>query len=110
MANAVRVRVELRNKYNDPYKNFKEMHVEFKHRVIDAGVLHDFKNHEYFETKSQKDRQKRRKSMKRRQMDSLAQKIIKGERVKAPSGLIKKVLATHRKNKKRQHESEDNEQ
>ena len=106
MANVVRVRVELKKKYNDPHKNFKEMFQEFKRRVSNAGILHDYKDHQFFETKSQKTRRKKRESAKRIQMETLADKIMQGERVKAPSGFVKKVLNSHKKDKKRDQSQE----
>jgi len=33
-------------------------------------------------------------------MEALTEKIMRGERVKAPSGLIKKVLNSHKKDKR----------
>lgn len=85
------------------------MFQEFKRRVSNAGILHDYKDHQYFETKNQKLRRKRREAAKRFQMETLAEKILAGERVKAPSGLVKKVLASHKKDKKRERESQSQE-
>lgn len=109
MANVARVRVEIKKKYNDPHKNFKEMFQEFKRRVSNAGILTDYKDHQYFETKSQKNRKKKRDAAKRFQMEALTEKIMRGERVKAPSGLIKKVLNSHNKDKKRDRDSQSQE-
>lgn len=100
MANVVRVRVELKKKYNDPMKNFNEMKNEFKRRCGHAGILHDYKDHQSFESRSQKDRRKRFKAKRKFEMEALTQKILAGERVKAPAGLIKKILENNRKERK----------
>lgn len=101
MANITRVRVELQKKYNDPERNFKEMFQEFRKRVGHAGILHDLKAHEVFESRSQKRRRKLRESIKKQEHEILEQKILAGERVKAPSGVIKRILANSKKKKRR---------
>lgn len=110
MSNIVRIRVEIKKKYSDPHKNFKEMFQEFKGRVNKSGILHDFKDHQYYESKSEKNRRKRRDAAKRFQMEAILDKIMKGERVKAPSGLIKKLLGTHNKDKKRDRDKDSQSQ
>jgi ribosomal protein S21 len=102
MANITRVKVEIKKKYNDPHKNFKEMFQEFKRRVSNAKIMHDYKDHQYFESKTERKRKKKRDAIKKFQMEQLAEKILSGERVKAPSGLIKKVLSAHKKDKKKE--------
>lgn len=101
MANVTRVRVEIKNKYNDPYKNFKEMFAEFKRRVSSAGILADFKEHEFYESKSEKKRKKRRAAVAKRQSEMVEEKILSGERVKAPGGLIKKIMSNQNKKKRK---------
>lgn len=101
MANVTRVRVELKKKYNNPEKNFREMFQEYKKQVSNAGILHEYKSHQEFTSPSQKKRKKRRDAVKKREQEVLAKKILSGERVKAPSGVIKKVLSNSKKNKKR---------
>lgn len=100
MANAVRVRVELKKKYNDSYRNFKDMFQEFKRKVSNAGIMHDYKDHEYYETKSEKSRKQRREAKKRATMQDIEKKLVTGEPIKAPAGLIKKVKANLNKDKK----------
>jgi small subunit ribosomal protein S21 len=100
MANRARVRVELKKKYNDPHRNFKDMLQEFKRRVSNAGILHDYKEHQFYESPSEKNRKKRKEAEKKRQMETLERKILGGERVKASAGLIKKVMANLAKNKR----------
>lgn len=102
MANAVRVRIELKKKYNDPEKNFKELFHEFKKRVNAAGVLHTLKEHQSYESRSRKARRKKVEAGKRSQMEAIEEKLKKGERVKAPAGLIKKILANQKKEKEKE--------
>lgn len=101
MANKSRVRVELRKKHGDPYRNFKEMLQEFKRKVSNAGILHDFKEHQFYESKSEKKRKKRKEAEKKFQMELLEEKILGGERVKASAGAIKKVVSQMYKNGKK---------
>lgn len=100
MANRARVRVELKRKYNDPQRNFKELLREFKRRVSNAGIMHDFKEHQFYESPSEKKRKKNKEADKKRQMETLERKILGGERVKASGGLIKKVMSNLAKNKR----------
>ena len=100
MANAARVLVELRHKYNDPEKNFKEMFHEFKRQVNNSGIMHDYKAHQEFQSPSEKKRKKKREAVKKQRQEQLTEKIIAGERVKAPSGVIKKILANAKKKKR----------
>ncbi len=100
MANKVRVRVELKRKYSDPERNFKDMFQEFKRRVSNAGVMHDYRDHEFFIKESEKNRKKKKEAAKKNQMANLEQKILGGERVKASAGLIKKIMSNLNKDKK----------
>jgi len=101
MANRARVRVELKHKYNDRQKNFKDMFQEFKRQVSNAGILHEYKAHQEFVSPSEKKRKKKREATKKQQQEQLSEKILSGERVKAPSGIIRKILANHKKKQKR---------
>jgi ribosomal protein S21 len=92
MANVTRVKVELKKKYNDKEKNFKDMMHAFKRACQDAGILHELKSRQFYETKSEKKRRKRRESENKIRLERLEQKILAGERVQAPSGLVKKIL------------------
>lgn len=100
MSRITRVRVELKNKYNDRERNFKDMFQDFKRRVSNAGILHDLKEHQNFEGKSEKKRKKKREAIKKHRQALLEEKILSGERVKAPSGVIKKIMAAQRKDKR----------
>jgi len=101
MANVTRVRVELKRKYNDPEKNFREMFQEFKRRVSNAGILHDLKEHQYFESKSEKSRKAKREAAKKSKQQTLEEKLMRGERVKAPSGVVKKIMANQKKDNRK---------
>jgi ribosomal protein S21 len=101
MANIPRVRVELRNKYNSREQNFKEMFQEYKRQMNNAGVLHEYKDHQEFESKSSKNRKKKKETSKKLRQEQLTEKILSGERVKAPSGIVKKILANHKKKQRK---------
>jgi len=101
MSRIVRVRVELNKKHGDPQRNFKDMLQEFKKRVSNAGILHDYKEHQYYESKSEKKRKKRKEAEKKMQMEILEQKIMSGEKTKASAGVIKKVMSQMNKNNKK---------
>lgn len=98
--NVTRIKVELKKKYNDPEKNFREMHQEFKRRVSNAGILHDLKDHQYFESKSEKKRKAKAEAKKKARQTQLEEAIRRGEKVKAPSGVIKKIMSGGKKDKK----------
>lgn len=98
--NVTRVRVEIKKKYNDPEKNFREMHQEFKRRVSNAGILHDLKAHQYFESKSDKERKSKAESKKKARQQQIEEAIRRGERVNAPSGVIKKIMSGGKKDNK----------
>lgn len=93
MANKVRVSAKLKNKYNDPYKNFNDMFKEFKRRVNNAGILADYRDHEFYVSEGEKRRKKKIEAKKKSQMENLERKILGGEQVKASAGLIKKVMS-----------------
>jgi ribosomal protein S21 len=109
MSNITRVRVELKKKYNDPQRNFKDMLQDFKRRVSNAGILHDYKEHQFYESKSEKKRKKRKEIEKKLQMEALEQKIIGGEKIRASAGLIKKVMAHMNKNSKKRNNYQQDE-
>jgi ribosomal protein S21 len=63
MANATRARVELRpSKHKSPEEQFKEMLHVFKRRCNEANIMHDYKEHEFFVSKSEKKRKKKREA------------------------------------------------
>jgi ribosomal protein S21 len=93
MAYRARVRVELKKKYNDPQRNFKEMLQQFKRMVSNADVMHEYKEHQFYETKSEKKRKKRKEYEKKSQMEALEKKILSGEKIRVSSGLLKKVFS-----------------
>ena len=93
MANVTRVKVVLKKKYNDPEKNFREMFQEFKRRVSNAGILHELKEHQHFESKAEKARKARKEAKTKAREQQLEEKIRRGERVDAPIGVIKKIMS-----------------
>ena len=96
-----RVRVESKKKYSDPERNFKDMFQEFKRRVNTSGIMHEYKEHQFFESRKDKKRKKTKEVRKKQSMELLEKKILAGERVKAPSGIVKKILNTDNKRSKR---------
>lgn len=62
MANAVRVRVELRESRgrNDSYREFLNLLTLFNRRVNEAGIASEWKRHQYYESKGQKKRRKKK--------------------------------------------------
>jgi ribosomal protein S21 len=102
-----RVRVELKRKYNDPWKNFKDLLQDFKRRVSNRGIMHDYKEHQFFESKSEKKRKARKAATKKFQMEAIEQKINAGDPIKASPGLIKKVKANMQATKEKQNKKRD---
>ena len=100
MSNVTRVKVELKRKYNDKEKNFKDMFHAFKRACTDAGIAHDLKRKQFFESKSEIRRKKKRDVENKQRLERLEKKILAGERVQAPSGLVKKILERANKPKK----------
>lgn len=96
-----RVRVELKRKYNDPERNFREMLQEFRRRVTNAGVMHDFKDHQYYESEGEKIRKSKRDSIKKLLMEALTKKIVAGERIEGHGGMVKKIMSNLKKEKEK---------
>lgn len=81
--NITRVRVEAsRFGYRDRDQAFKMLLHAFKRQRNDVGIDHDLKEHEYFESKSRKNRRKKRSAILKAQQEELQQKFLRGERVK----------------------------
>lgn len=60
-------RVELRDlpanaSWQEREIAFKKMHTIFKKQVAEAGILHAYKQHEYYESPGEKKRRKRKES------------------------------------------------
>lgn len=103
-----RVRVELKKKFNDPDKNFKEMLHEFRRQMTKAGVMHDFRNHEFYESRSETDRKAKRSSQKKRLMDTLTQRIVAGERIEGHGSMVKKIMSNLKKEKEKKDKKRTN--
>jgi ribosomal protein S21 len=50
---------------------FRKMFIQFKRSVADAGILHEYKKHEYYESPGQKRRRKRKESENQRLKNKL---------------------------------------
>jgi ribosomal protein S21 len=94
-----RVRVELKKKFNDPMKNFKEMLREFHRQMAKAGIMHDYREHAVYEKDSDRIRRIRKEAKKNLLMDGIRGRILAGEKVEGHGGLIKKVRANLRREK-----------
>lgn len=108
MANVTRVRVELRNKYRDPQKNFKEMMHKFRRYVSDAGIISDYKEHQVFVSKSEKKRKKKREAVAKAKEEQIEEQILSGQKVTGNGRLVKKIMARHFKKKKNNNKQRDN--
>lgn len=73
MANKTRVRVELRAGRNsgDKERAFRSLHSAFKRKVTEAGIISDWKSHQFFESKGEKRRRKAKESAQERQKQKL---------------------------------------
>lgn len=75
MGKAVRVRVEV-NPKDDPEIAFKRMFVAFKSLCKEVGIMHTYKQHETYESKSRKRRRKRRESEIARMKNKLRENFL----------------------------------
>lgn len=93
-----RVRVEAKpgSRFDD--RSFKIMFQEFKKRCSDAGIMHDAKEHQFFESKSSKARKKKREVINKRVQENIEEKLNRGEKVRCSSKLIKKIRSKQAKN------------
>lgn len=99
MANIARVRVEARRARNDSFSEreriFKALLQEFKKRVNEAGILHEIKEHQYYESPSEKNRKARKDSMRKREQEKMLEAIQRGEN---PKGVSKFLRIKKKKN------------
>lgn len=54
----------------------------FKRQYNDAGIGHDLKEHEFFESRSRKNRKKKRQSIIKVRQEELQRRYLNGERIK----------------------------
>lgn len=92
-----RVRVELKPGVRYDERAFRMMFQDFKKKCSDAGIMHTYKEHQYFESKAVKERRKRRDCINKMQQDIIEQKLSHGEKVHCSSKLIKKIRAKQAK-------------
>lgn len=95
-----RVRVELKPGRADD-KAFRMMFQEFKRKCSDAGIMHTYKEHQYFESKSVKERKKFRECVNKMRQELIEQKLERGEKVRCSSKLIKKIRSKQAKANRR---------
>lgn len=95
-----RVRVELKpGRFDD--KAMWLMRHDFKRQCSDVGIMHDYKEHQYFESQATKDRKKHRECVNKMQQELIEQKLDRGEKVCCSSKLIKKIRAKQAKANRR---------
>jgi ribosomal protein S21 len=95
-----RVRVELKpGRFDD--KAFRMMFQEFRRKCSDAGVMHTYKDHQYFESEAVKARKKHRECVNKMQQEIVERKLDRGEKVRCSSKLIKKIRAKQAKANRR---------
>lgn len=80
-----RVRVELRHlpHHASSFEKeiaFKKMFSTFKKHVADAGILHDFKRHEFYESPGEKRKRKRKEAQSQRLKQSLRESFPEKKR------------------------------
>lgn len=82
--NTVRVRVELKLHHSNPSYDeremaFRRMFAAFKKQCSDSGVLHEYKQHESYESKSRKRRRKKNESELQRLKAKLKENFTQGK-------------------------------
>ncbi len=100
MANKSRAKATLGNKYRDSMANFKDLMQNFKRTVSNAGILQEYKDHEYYSTESEKKRKKRQDARKKAQIENIQNRIQAGDPVRASKGLVKKAMSGMNKKKR----------
>lgn len=93
MANKSRARVVSYGKK----KGVRALLKEFKRAVGEAGILHEYKEHQFFKSKSEKRREKQREVEKKMKLVQMEKDLMAGKHVKAPKSLIRKVLRKKRR-------------
>lgn len=107
MPNVTRIKVKLGEKYNDPERNFREMLINFRFAVSDSGILHEYKESQVFQSRSEKKRKKKREIISRSKQTMIAEKLKTGDPIRASSGLIKRVKARQKKESERKRQRKD---
>lgn len=81
MSNAVRVRVELRQK-DGRERDFSVMFTKFKKTCAEAKIMHSYKEHEAYESKSRKRRRKKREAKAALLKNKLRENFIQSKGIK----------------------------
>jgi ribosomal protein S21 len=101
MARIAQVRVEARRLRNDSYaerdKNFKILLREFNKRVEESGIKQLLKDKQYFESKGEKARRKRKDMIRKHQQQMIVDAIERGE---SPKGALQFRGKKKKKNNK----------
>jgi len=91
MANVVRVRIEVKRKYNDPDKNLKDAIHALRKEIGKDGLLREYRERQTYQSPSEKNRRRRRSSAQKLLVESLRAKILSGEKIREPVALVKKI-------------------
>ena len=75
MSNITRVRVEINSK-DDSEIAFKKMLIGFNRACTEAGVMHHYKQHETYESKTRKKRRKHREAEIARMKQKLKENFV----------------------------------
>lgn len=80
MGNITHVRVEARElranaSQDEKDRAFRTLHSIFKRRVTEAGILADWKRHQFYESPSEKRRRKRKESIVNRHKEKLRERF-----------------------------------
>ena len=96
-----RVRVELKPGVRPDERTTRMLLAELRKQCGQAGILHTYKEHQYFESESVKARRKRRQIVNKMEQATVEEKLLRGEKVKCSSKLIKKIRSRQAKAKRR---------
>lgn len=96
-----RVRVELKPGVRSDDRSVRMLLREFERQCGYAGIKHSYKEHQYFQSESSKRRRKRRETVNKMQQEVVEEKLMRGEKVRASSKLMKKIRSRQAKAKRK---------
>ncbi len=96
-----RVRVELKPGVRADERTTRMLILEFRKQCGQAGILQTYKAHQFFESDSVKERRKRRQTASKLEQTVVEEKLMRGEKVRCSSKLIKKIRSRQEKARRR---------
>lgn len=95
---AVNVRVEYKKipGKSDDYC-VHAMRNQFRKKCGDVGIAQDIKRHQFFESESVRRRRRNREMDSKRKLDSIAERLLQGEKIKCSSKIIKSIRSKQAK-------------